>query len=468
MPINVLEKCDLDLLKKQVKYVLDSNEVKEQRLWNNNLQDAVFHAPLLDTKPDRIINKTTFVKWIYELWWNITLPWKTFYPHQWFWDSCAHAIVLSHIDVDMAKKEIESLLYSQRSDGFIPHMIWNKSSMHWADRIMQVFYPSRDVSPYIQPPVLAEALMRILEKSRDIEFIINILPSVKKYYLYLDSERCRSSDGLLEIIMSYESGKDRSPEYDWVYGESNAKPLWHGPMFKLLVKHLIKGWNIEKIFTSNLFQVKDLLFNCIYAHNLKVLSDLCEAAGEEKDRLFFYERSLKVEHSILSKMYCEERGLFYSLDARYNKDEQIIINTVSTLMPLILNSITEPHVEKLVKDYLYSPSEFWTEYPLPVVPKSTAEEIEGHIIWRGLQTWIYPNWYIVRGLRKQANRFPEHHEEYNHIADELTSRTYELVQKEGFCDFYHSQTGKCGVGPRFSWSTLILDMVYDSLSDSDK
>jgi neutral trehalase len=340
--------------------------------------------------------------------------------------------------------------------------------MHWADRMMQRFYPSKHASPYIQPPVLAEAVEHIYEQDSNIEFMTEILPQLKKYYLYLDKERSRSNDGLLEIITSYESGKDRSPEYDLVYGESNAKPLWRGPMPKLMIRHWIRGWNLDKIFAANLFRVKDVLFNCIYAQNLCALSRLCQAAGEEEAEQSFREKTFQIEDSILRKMYCQETGLFYSLDARHDSDEQLKVSTISSLMPLILDSITEAHVERLVEEHLYVPSEFWTDYPLPAVPLSSAEEIEGHIIWRGLQTWIYPNWYIARGLRKQALRFPRNFQKYNRIADELTQQTYELVRKEGFCDFYHSQTGKRGVGPKFSWSTLALDMVYDLKQGGDE
>jgi neutral trehalase len=190
--------------------------------------------------------------------------------------------------------------------------------MHWADRMMQRFYPSKHASPYIQPPVLAEAVEHIYEQGNNIEFITRILPQLKKYYRYLDKERSRSNDGLLEIIISYESGKDRSPEYDLVYGESNAKPLWRGPMPKLMIRHWIRGWNLDKIFAANLFRVKDVLFNCIYAQNLCALSRLCQVAGEEEEGQSFREKAFQVEDSILCKMYCQETGLFYSLSAQHD------------------------------------------------------------------------------------------------------------------------------------------------------
>jgi hypothetical protein len=300
----------------------------------------------------------------------------------------------------------------------------------------------------------------IYKRSDDIEFVRRILPQLKKYYLYLDKERDRSGDNLIEIIISYESGKDRSPEYDVVYGESNTQPVWRGPMLKLMLRHRMMGWNIDRIFASNKFRVKDVLVNCIYAQNLFALGRLCQATGDEQAE-FFHRQGVEVEEAILNQMYDEESGLFYSLDGRGGQDKQMKVNTISSLMPLILDNIDQGKVERLIAEHLLNPQEYWLRYPLPVVPLENAEEREDHIIWRGLQTWVYPNWYIAKGLRKQAQHFPEHFQEYNRIADELALRTYELVRRHGFCDFYHSQSGDGSSCSPFSWSTLVLDMVLD-------
>jgi hypothetical protein len=453
---------DSTWLKEQIQKLLEKNRVREVRSWKGITRECIYHAPLLDPEIEYPRWLPSAFQGLWRLWWRVKLPWHPNYPHQWFWDSCAFAIVLSSLDIELAQKEIESLLYAQREDGFIPHMIWNSQKMHWVDRILQWLYRSRHTSPYLQPPALAEAVERILERSADIKTVLPLLPAVEKYYTYLDRERRRGEDGLVEIIISYESGKDRSPEYDPVYGSSNTAPVWRGPMLRLMIRHWRAGWNPQKIFAGNWFQVKDLLFNCVYAQNLLSLSRLCQAADRKREAQIFHQRALQAEESILSKMYDPETGLFYSLDSRYGRDRLVKVNTVSSLMPLVLDTISQAQVERLVKEHLYNSREFWTEYPIPAEPLSSVTRDERkHIIWRGLQTWIYTNWYIARGLRKQAQRFPQHRQEYTQIADELTFRSYELVRREGFCDFYHAQTGQGSIARDFGWSALILDMVED-------
>lgn len=452
---------DLTWLREQCLHILEKNRVKEIRRWNGTVQECVYHAPILTLEVKYPSNLPFWLKGIWRFWWSISLPWRPNYPHQWFWDSCAHAIVLSHLNIDLARKEIESLLYTQREDGFIPHMVWNSQKMHWVDRMLRWLYRGKHTSPYLQPPALAEAVEHLWEHSGDLGFLQRVLPRLEKYYLYLHKERNPSGDGLLEIIVSYESGKDRSPEYDIIYGEPNTKSILRGPMLKVMVSEGIKKFDLPKIFASNKFRVKDLLFNCIYAQNLFALARLCQVVGKRTEAQLFQRKAEMVEECILNKMYDEEKGLFFSLDARYGRDKPIPVNTVSSLMPLILDTISQSQAERLVQDHLLNPMEYWTNYPVPVEPLSSVrEDKESHIIWRGLQTWVYTNWYIVRGLGKQAQRFPAHRQRYTQIADELTQRTYQLIEKEGFCDFYHSQTGKGSIAKDFSWSTLILDMAY--------
>lgn len=458
-PANRDEEIDLDWLREEVEHNLERNKVVEVRGWKGDSQISIYHAPSLPPSKDYPEGMPQWLHWLWNIWWYLGAPWRECYPHQFFWDSCAHAMVLSHLDPELAEEEIESLLYAQGEDGFIPHMNWNGERMHWVDRFLQWLYPSNYTSPYLQPPSLAEAVEHIYQESGDIDFLKRVLPNLKSYYLYLEGVRDSDGDGLVEIISSWES-KDGSPEYEIVYGESTAKPAWRGPIVRLVLKHWLMHWDIDRTLASDDFVVEDLLFNCIYAQNLFSLSRLCAIVGEEEEAELFQERAELVEGSVLEKMYDEETGLFYSLDARHGEERQLKVSTVSSLMPLILDGISQSQVERLVQEHLLNPEEFWTEYPIPAEPASSQEEGDQYL-WRGLQTWVYPNWYIAAGLRKQALRFPEHREEYNQIADEITIKTYQLVRKEGFRESYHSQTGKGGGACNYGWSTLVLIMVGD-------
>src|SRR5579862_1465406 len=99
-----------------------------------------------------------------------TVPAGDLYPHQWLWDSCFIAIGLRHLDVERAQTELRSLLRSQWSNGMLPNIIFTKGKAHRRDRNLWRSW----VNPYApdsiatsgitQPPLLAEAVMRVGQK----------------------------------------------------------------------------------------------------------------------------------------------------------------------------------------------------------------------------------------------------------------------------------------------------------------
>jgi neutral trehalase len=75
--------------------------------------------------------------------------------------------------------------------------------------------------------------------------------------------------------------------------------------------------------------------------------------------------------------------------------------------------------------------------------------IKGKLLWRG-PTWINTNWFIVKGLRKHG---------YEREADKIVERMVEMVQREGFKEYYNPETGEGYRRENFGWSTLVLDLL---------
>ena len=163
--------------------------------------------------------KTGYSKWAGENYKYIS-PSKHHYPHQWFWDSCFHAIVLSHFDVELAKNELRGLLKVQRDNGFIPHVIYWRTAkfrrpLAGIGAMLESspsFFPK--TTDLIQPPLIAQAVEAIYKRDKDIDFLKEVVPKLKKYYGWLADARDPDEDGLISIIAPYESGLDQSPSYD--------------------------------------------------------------------------------------------------------------------------------------------------------------------------------------------------------------------------------------------------------------
>ncbi len=88
-----------------------------------------------------------------------TCPATPRYRHQWYWDSCFHAIAWSHFDPARARAELRTLIRSGRLDGFIPHTAFWDRPAYWR---RAPFYGTHTVfgataTSTIQTPLIALA-----------------------------------------------------------------------------------------------------------------------------------------------------------------------------------------------------------------------------------------------------------------------------------------------------------------------
>lgn len=378
------------------------------------------------------------------------------YSHQWLWDSCFHAVVLSHFDLDLAKNEIKNLLKAQRGDGFIPHMVfWSRSNLviPWFSLESKPSL-SPKTSQLIQPPLLAEAVETIFRKENDHDFLFEILPKLSSFYHWLDKNRDPDRDGLISIIAPYESGMDQSPSFDEICGISGNSPANVAlGCRRVTFKNMLRKYDLGKIFADNYFNVEDVVVNSIYIKNLQVLSNLLHEIDDEQNARIFHGLALKAKKALIDKCFDKSNGFFFD---NYSKtDQRLKVLTVKGLFPLILD-LPRSVVNTLVKKHLLSEDEFWLPFPIPSVAKSesTFESVPSTFmnlsnIWRG-STWINTNWYIVKGLKKHG---------FKKEAEKLIEKSVELVRKNGYREFFDPLTGD-GYGVKnFGWSTLVIDMI---------
>lgn len=374
------------------------------------------------------------------------------YPHQWLWDSCFQAIVNSKLDPESAKRELKTLLSAVEGDGFLPSIIcWG--GRREVEMLAWPLFKGRK-SRLTQPPVVAMAVEEVFDKTKDREFLKEVLPTLGKYYQWLARERDPDGDGLVSIIHPWESTDD-SPAFDKpLLGKSDGRPnrlLVYFSFYKLLIRYSFLGWDQKKILASNLFNVESVMFNCIYAQGLRSLSRLYKAVNQTGAADDYRMKADAVEKAILEKMFDPERELFFDIVHQKGAYEHNLTVTISSLFPIILDTIPKEVVEKLVKNHLANPVEFWLPYPVPFVSKEEAgfNPEDDVLLWRG-PVWVNTNWFIWKGLLKHN---------YRRLADQLAAKTTELVHKSGLREFYNPFTGS-GEGQKdYGWSALVVDMV---------
>lgn len=385
----------------------------------------------------------------------ITPAWPH-YKNQWVWDSAFHAIACAELDMpDLAQNEIRQLLEWQDARGWIPHRIYH-DNFNLFD-LERPLYRTGGWRPkcsrLVGQPVLAQAV----EAIGDTQFTHEVIESLVSFYRYfLDY---RDAENILSIISPRESGRDGAPVFDffrpvtsgrWRFLNRLIDPLW---VLWLDWRLMRAGWDEQIIFQNNIFHVKDVAEHCILIDGLYALQRLLQTVGKEGLFPDIAEATYRCEQALELAWDSRDRT-FYPLRVTASEGQGEIVYTaepirelsLGALFPLLVQNITAQQRESTI-GHLRNPDSFWTEYPVPSVPVSHLrfDPASSFPIWRG-PTWLNSNWFILRGLLRHGYR-----EEAAYIA----RKSWEMVEREGFYEFYNPLSGRGRRVSDFGWTTLV-------------
>jgi hypothetical protein len=416
----------------------------------------------------------------------------TLYPHQWLWDSYFIAVGQRHYDIERAKDEVRSTFRAQWNNGLVPHVIFSEPSEYhagpdmWRSSKVSKDAPRKiETTGITQPPVAAEATVRIgemLSREDRVEWYSEIYPKILAWHQMLYRERNPREDGLVRLILSWESGMDNSPplmEMLHKYAMSNRVKLMKASGFdrwaeyrrrdtvdvpaderiSTLDLHAIydlirsmrrKHYDYKKIMPNHKFQVIDLAFNCILIRANYHLELIANELGKELPADI--KHAMRVAPHSLETLWDDETGYYYSRDAISGK--LIKMPGVATFLPLYALKLPKERVDILMQN-LHDPKKFATKYPVPTAPLDSSY-FKPHCYWQG-PTWININWFLIDGLRRNGQAKE---------ADKLKNSTIELVRqavvKDGFHEYYSPIDGSVAGAPDFSWTAaLIIDLLKE-------
>ena len=376
-----------------------------------------------------------------------TCPATPRYRHQWYWDSCFHAIVWRHFDPARAREELRTLLRSGRLDGFIPHTVfWDRPAL-WR---RAPFYGTHTIlgdlaTATIQSPIVALAWEAVAEASDDEPgFATEALDELRLHYDWLDRERDPDGDGLLTIILPDESGLDDSPKYDGVFRWMRHDLPGY---FWLIERHRRLGYRAAEIVERCDEHVEDVLVNVLYALSLRSLSRLL---GEAPDDGVYAARAQRTEQALLDRCLDERSGLFYDLAGR--DEHRVAISTWSSLAPLALRSLPEDVRVRLVEEHLLDPRRYRVAFGIPSV---AVEEPAFNPRWDRFRTWRGPSWMNTAWLLAPALRELGHDDEADRIVGSLAT----AVEQSGWREYYNPMSGKGLAARGFGFATLLVDLL---------
>jgi len=382
-----------------------------------------------------------------------TCPATPRYRHQWYWDSCFHAIAWRHIDPRRAREELRTLLRAGRLDGFIPHTAFWDRPAYWR---RAPFYGTHTVfgcsaTSTIQTPLLALAWELVADASPDEPgFATEALSQLRLHYDWLAAHRDPDGDGLLTIIQPDESGLDDSPKYDGLYGWMRHDRPGH---FWLIERYRRLSYDAATIARRYEEHVEDVVVNVFYALALRALARLCALEPAGAGGSVYAERADATERALLERCHDPATGLFFDLAG--SAERPLAVSTWSSLAPLALGGIPEDVRRRLVEEHLLHDRRYRAPFGIPSVSMEEPSFHPGFQLfrcWRG-PSWMNTAWLLVPAMRGLG---------YVEDADRITDSLVVAVDHHGMREYYNPLTGAGLAARGFGFSTLIVDLLAQS------
>lgn len=191
---------------------------------------------------------------------------------------------------------------------------------------------------------------------------------------------------------------------------------------------------------------------------------LAEHKGYLRNAKEFRDYARQKTEAIQRWCWDEKDGFYYDYHAR--EDRPIRVKHVGAFAALWARVPNQNNAQRMVKDHLLNPNEFWRDHPLPALSSSEPGYVEGFLPeepkdccpWRA-HSWMPTNYYTFQGLREYGLGEP---------AGELARKNREMFCRAPFREYYKADSGApCGRDPFWGWSSLALYMEEEWETKTD-
>ncbi len=393
------------------------------------------------------------------------LPSLGSYGQQFAWDSGWSVIGAANLIPENALKELQTVYKLQLESGRISHEIIIKKGGNSFSRMMLApliagMFDEEKKSYFLDPPAYLSATEVLYNRTKD-KRVFELLPSMEACVTYLLEKRDLFGDGLVSVIHPWETGCDNSPVFDETMNITINKPFWKAKyLFKYLkiIRKLSKiDWNLNLVKEKNMFAMEDVGVNGLTAAGIISISNLYKEAGDLEKSEEYFSKAEKLVKSIEKHLWVESKGFFYPRFG-FENPKNLLRTTAIGISPLLSGLIEKDKAISALENYLNSEKHFNSPWGVAFnsryeIAQEKNTTFETNFLWRGPCIWMNINWIAA----KSASLYGR-----DDLAKEITKKTMKLLEKSGFREFYHPETGIGGGAKNFTWGTVILDMLKDN------
>jgi glycogen debranching enzyme len=326
-------------------------------------------------------------------------PSKINYVGLWLWDSAMHALAYRHVDPELARNQIRSMLECQLPDGMLPDAVYDEGVVATIDHPI-----SAEVT---KPPILAWAALKLHETDPDLDFLQEIYVPLVRWNAWWFSMNDDDVDGLAQYNHPYSSGLDDSPLWDY-------------------------GMPVESPDLNT--------YLCVQMGSLAMMA---EALGMNEEGAMWRRRAAAIVRRMIEDFWDEEAGLFW---ARH-EEQPVPVVTPFNLYPLWTGQLPD-HIRDRLIAHLTDPTAFWGDYIIPTVA-CNHPDFDSERMWRG-PVWANINYFFVEALDQIGE---------NDLARTLREKTLDLVMAQpSIYEYYSAETGKppATAADIFGWTAAVF------------
>ena len=370
-----------------------------------------------------------------------TVPSGHLYPHMWAWDSAFAAMGWAHIDISRAQEELSLLLQNSWQNGMVPHITFDH-------RYIKEYFPGPDVwgraksSTISQPPVWAIALEYLLLKGADTEWVKSMVPSIEKSHLFYSKYRDPENLNLVTVVHPWESGMDNCVG-------------WDNPMSN--VSTMIQS-KLNRIDNKKITDSSQRPSDTEYMRYIRIVE-------ETRDRDDCIPESFQTYDPMMSSILCMAEHALARIKRTLNLDDKETLLRAKRIKKAILSLETKggyfPYVDVLKNEKYYVKS-LGALFPYIIAETEEPSILSNHICKYGLTThsiddssfdpkcywrgpcWINTNWFFSK------------------IQKHSVDGTLSAIEKSGFHEYFHPETGEGLGSDNFSWSAALFLVTFDN------
>lgn len=345
----------------------------------------------------------------------------------WAWDSWEHAAAISIFNPELAKDQMKTMFDYQTPEGMIVDLIsLNKKENNIVCS---------------KPPIASWATYMVYQRSKDKNFIKEMLPKLLKYHEWRYKYRDHDQNGLCE------------------YGGTDAKVYmgqWESGMDVAVKFHGVKMLkNTEGAYS---FDQESIELNSYLCAEKFYLAYMLDEIGDKATAAKFREEGKKLKKVIQEKFFDKETGFFY--DRKSGTGELVKVIDISGWIPLF-TKVATPEQAEAVKKNMLDPDLFGTYFPFSSLNHKHPLYQPDKGYFRG-QTWMNYTYFGIRGFKNYG--FTEEAAKYTWL---LPDRLKGLTEPGmPIRENWNSETGEGMTARHFGWSSAFSILLLGE--DTDK